>query len=48
MIPRLNRYAVTIEAFPGLIEAAESSSSMRGNPVRLERDEMQEILTLAL
>ena len=48
MIPRLSRYTVTTEAFPGLIEAAESSSSMRGNPVRLERDEMQEILTLAL
>jgi alcohol dehydrogenase class IV len=47
-IPRLRRYAVAIEAFPGLIEAAESSSSMRGNPVRLERDEMQEILELAL
>ena len=47
-IPRLRSYAVAVEDFPGLIEAAEGSSSMRGNPIRLERDEMQEILELAL
>ena len=48
MIPPLRSYAIGVEAFPDLIEAAEGSSSMRGNPIRLERDEMQEILELAL
>jgi alcohol dehydrogenase class IV len=47
-IPRLRSYAIGVEAFPDLIEAAEGSSSMQGNPIRLERGEMQEILTLAL
>ena len=47
-IPRLRSYAAGVETFPDLIEAAEGSSSMQGNPIRLERGEMQEILTLAL
>ena len=47
-IPRLGSYAIGVEAFPDLIEAAEGSSSMRGNPIRLEPAELQEILELAL
>ncbi|MCP4539301.1 MAG: iron-containing alcohol dehydrogenase [Chloroflexi bacterium] len=47
-VPSLASYDVTRKHFPLLIEKASVSSSMRGNPIKLTPDEMQEILTQAL
>ncbi|MBE9506549.1 MAG: iron-containing alcohol dehydrogenase [Chloroflexi bacterium] len=47
-IPPLSSYGITREDFPALIEKGSASSSMKGNPVKLTDDEMEEILTRAL
>jgi alcohol dehydrogenase class IV len=47
-IPPLASYGLTQANFPILIEKASVSSSMRGNPIELTHDEMEEILTRAL
>ncbi|HIQ04183.1 MAG TPA: iron-containing alcohol dehydrogenase [Anaerolineae bacterium] len=47
-VPSLASYGVTPADFPMLIEKASVASSMQGNPIKLTREEMQEILTRAL
>ena len=47
-IPPLHTYGVRSEDFAVLIEKASRSSSMRGNPITLTRDELQEILARSL
>jgi alcohol dehydrogenase class IV len=44
----LRAYGVTEADFPAIIEKAAAASSMKGNPVVLSADEMQEILLRAL
>ncbi|MHB8864599.1 MAG: iron-containing alcohol dehydrogenase [Pirellulaceae bacterium] len=46
-IPDLRAYGVTEADFPRLIEDAARASSMQGNPIPLETDELAEILHLA-
>ena len=47
-IPGLSRYGVEAGGFSELIEGAERSSSMRGNPISLTHAEMRLILESAL
>ena len=47
-IPRLSAYGMTRDDFPVLIEKAPATSSMKGNPLPLNAQEMEEILTQAL
>ena len=47
-VPSLASYGVTPADFPLLIEKSSVSSSMQGNPIKLTRDEMREILARAL
>jgi alcohol dehydrogenase class IV len=47
-MPPLGSYGLKQEDFPTLIENATRSSSMKGNPIKLTSDEMQEILEKAL
>jgi alcohol dehydrogenase class IV len=47
-VPSLASYGITSDDFPTLIEKASVASSMRGNPIELTPDEMEEILTRAL
>jgi alcohol dehydrogenase class IV len=47
-MPPLSSYGLKREDFPTLIENAARSSSMKGNPIKLTSDEMQEILEKAL
>ena len=47
-IPPLSSYGVMVKHVPTLIEKASVASSMKGNPIVLTPDEMQEILTRAL
>ena len=46
-IPRLRDFGVTEKEWPALIENASLSSSMKGNPIVLERDELRTILARA-
>ncbi len=46
-VPALRTHGVRREDFPVIIEKAAASSSMKGNPVRLTRDELQQILEQA-
>jgi len=46
-ISPLRKYGLRREDFPAIIEKATASSSMKGNPVQLTYDEMQEILASA-
>jgi len=43
-IPALRRYGITTEDAGAIVDAASKASSMRGNPVPLERHEMLQIL----
>ncbi|MBN1853176.1 MAG: iron-containing alcohol dehydrogenase [Pirellulales bacterium] len=43
-IPSLATYGLTRDDMPVLIEKAAASSSMKGNPIHLSRDELHEIL----
>jgi alcohol dehydrogenase class IV len=47
-VPPLSAHGVTEEDFPLIIEKAAKSSSMKGNPVKLTVEEMEEILKRAL
>lgn len=47
-VPPLAEYGLTRRDFPALIEKAQQSSSMKGNPLRLTEDELAEILSRAL
>jgi alcohol dehydrogenase class IV len=47
-IPRLSAYGLKTADFPAIIEQASKASSMKGNPVQLSPQEMEEILRLAL
>lgn len=47
-MPPLGSYGLKREDFPALIENAARSSSMKGNPIKLTQDEMQEVLEKAL
>jgi alcohol dehydrogenase class IV len=47
-VPPLSTYGLTEADLPALIEKASRSSSMRGNPIQLTPEEMQEILERAL
>ena len=47
-VPPLASYGVKEEDFPIVIEETAVSSSMKGNPIQLTSDEMQEILERAL
>jgi alcohol dehydrogenase class IV len=47
-VPSLASRGITSDTLPTLIENASVASSMRGNPIELTPDEMEEILTQAL
>jgi alcohol dehydrogenase class IV len=47
-IPRLRTYGVTEAALPDLVAKAAQASSMKGNPIVLTPNELQEIVSLAL
>ena len=47
-VPPLSTYGVKAGDFALIIEKAEKSSSMKGNPIELTREEMEEILRRAL
>jgi alcohol dehydrogenase class IV len=47
-IPSLAAYGVRSGDFPELIERADRASSTKGNPIRLTKDEMLQILSRAL
>lgn len=47
-VPSLSNYGMTQDDIPTLVEKAAKSSSMKGNPVTLTLDELQEILTRAM
>jgi alcohol dehydrogenase class IV len=46
-IPPLGAFGVTREDFPELIDQAARSSSMKGNPIELTREEMAQVLSRA-
>ena len=46
-IPTLRAYGVTPGDFPALADKAAQASSMKGNPIVLTREELQEILSLS-
>jgi alcohol dehydrogenase class IV len=46
-VPALSAYGLTREGFPALIEKAAVASSMKGNPIKLNPEEMDEILERA-
>jgi alcohol dehydrogenase class IV len=47
-VPALATYGLTPGDFPSLIEKAFAANSMKGNPITLTPEEMQEILTRAM
>jgi alcohol dehydrogenase class IV len=47
-IPRLSAYGVKRDAVPAAVRKAKASSSMKGNPVALEDEELIEILELSI
>ena len=47
-IPPLSAYGMTEADFPALMEKASRASSMRGNPIKLTAEEMEEVLARAL
>jgi len=47
-VPSLRHYGLRREDFPAVVEKAAASSSMKGNPVTLTREQMVEILERAL
>jgi len=47
-IPPLRVHGVTRDDFPEIIQKAQASNSMKGNPVALEDEELREILSRAL
>ena len=47
-VPSLSRYGINTDDVPTLVEKAAVASSMKGNPITLTREELQEALTRAL
>jgi len=47
-IPALSAYGVTKKDFYVIIDKSAAASSMKGNPVKLTSQELEEVLTLAL
>jgi alcohol dehydrogenase class IV len=47
-IPRLSHYGITSADIPRLVENGKQASSMQANPIRLNDDELIEILEMAL
>jgi alcohol dehydrogenase class IV len=47
-IPGLSSYGLGREEIPDLVEKAQRSSSMKGNPLELSRDELTSIVERAL
>lgn len=47
-VPPLSAHGVSVSDFPSIIEKASRSSSMKGNPVKLTDEEMEQILRQAL
>lgn len=47
-VPRLSRHGLTARDFPALATAAQASSSMKGNPIRLPDEALVEALAEAL
>jgi alcohol dehydrogenase class IV len=47
-VPGLGSFGITAAHFPAIIEKAQRSSSMRGNPIQLTVEELKDILYLAL
>jgi len=47
-VPPLRTYGVHEDDVPVLVEKASQASSMKGNPVALSREELREIISLAL
>jgi len=47
-VPSLSEYGVTPADLPTLIDKGSVASSMRGNPIKLTPDEMEEVLARAL
>jgi alcohol dehydrogenase class IV len=47
-VPQLGRYGLAETDFPDLIEKSVRASSMKGNPIQLQRDELHEVLLRAL
>ena len=47
-IPTLSTYGVTEDAFPEIVVKAAGSSSMKGNPILLNPDELISILEMAV
>jgi alcohol dehydrogenase class IV len=46
-IPRLAQYGLRVSDFPELIRAAQASSSMKGNPIRLTDEVLSQVLAEA-
>jgi alcohol dehydrogenase class IV len=46
-IPRLSQHGLRVSDFPELIRAAQASSSMKGNPVRLTDEVLSQVLAEA-
>lgn len=47
-VPPLSSYGIGPEHFSMLVERASASSSMQGNPIKLTREEMEEVLARAV
>ena len=47
-VPSLRSYGMTKDAIPDLTEKSSHASSMQGNPIKLEDDELEEILSRAV
>jgi alcohol dehydrogenase class IV len=47
-VPRLSRFGISTADFPALIQAAQGSSSMKGNPIRLPDESLAQALAEAL
>ena len=46
-IPRLAQYGLRVSDFPELVRAAQASSSMKGNPIRLTDEVLNQVLAEA-
>jgi alcohol dehydrogenase class IV len=47
-VPALSNFGVAVSHFPTIIEKAQHASSMKGNPIKLTKRELHEILEFAL
>jgi alcohol dehydrogenase class IV len=47
-VPSLSSYGITPDDFPGVVDKAEAAISMKGNPVKLSREALWQVLSQAL